>query len=264
MSASPNAWRALPLFLTIAFALSWYPWALHAAGYSGNPNPNPLGVLVAALIAASVDRGWRGPVAILGSMIRVRFAPSYWLAAITIPPLTLAVALAIAGTQGVAITPTDPNWKDLLERFIFAFLFVALGEEPGWRGFLQPVLQRNLHPLAATFCVGVIWAAWHAPLMGGEFAWNLVPAFLISVFAAAVVIAWLYNATGSTLVAMVTHATVNTVGAGYVFNFIAPIDLQHFWWIYAGVWAVLALSIVLLTVGRLGAASSGDEEVTAM
>jgi hypothetical protein len=33
------------------FVLSWYPRALHALGYSGNPNPNPLGLLIAALIA---------------------------------------------------------------------------------------------------------------------------------------------------------------------------------------------------------------------
>jgi len=264
MTASENPWRALPLFLALALALSWYPWALHAIGSSGNPNPNPLGVLLAALIASSVDRGWRGPLSLLRSMVRVRVAPFYWLAAMCVPLLTLAIAIGIATTKGIHVATTPPDWSDLADRFIFAFLFVALGEEPGWRGFLQPMLQRRLNPLAATFCVGVVWAAWHAPLMGGEFAWNLVPAFLISAFSGAVLLAWLYNATGSALICIFTHAVVNTAGAGYVFALIADSDKEQFWWIYTAVWGSIALSLILLTLGRLGAQETGGEEVTAM
>ena len=38
--------------------------------------------------------------------------------------------------------------------------------------------------------IGVAWALWHLPLMGTEFRWNNVPAFLLSVFAGSVVAAW--------------------------------------------------------------------------
>src|SRR5262249_10182462 len=136
MTSSASSWRALPTFLILAFALSWYPWALTAIGYSGNPNPNPLGCLLAALFAASVDRGWRGPLAVLRSIVRIKAAPSYYLAAVGIPILILFVALAVASAQGITVKPTQPNWSDLLDRFLIAFLFVALGEEPAWRGFL--------------------------------------------------------------------------------------------------------------------------------
>jgi hypothetical protein len=78
--------------------------------------------------------------------------------------------------------------------------------------------------------------------------------FLISVPAAAVLLAWLYNASGgSTLLPMVTHATVNTLGAGYVFHFVPAHDLVQFWWIYAGVWSTIAFTVIVLTMGRLGA-----------
>jgi membrane protease YdiL (CAAX protease family) len=256
--AAPNPWRALPIFLVLAVALSWYPWALYAAGSgSGNPNPNPLGLLLAALIAASVDKGWRGPVAILSSIVRVRVAPSLWLAAFGIPLLVLAVTLAVAATQDIAVPLKPPVWSDLIERFIFILLFIGLGEEPAWRGFLQPLLQRQLAPLAATLCVAVIWAAWHAPLFGGEFSWDLVPVFLVSVPPAAIVLAWLYNASGgSSLLPMLTHTTVNTAGAGYVFTFVPAQHLPQFWWIYAGVWAAAAVALVILTMGRLGTARS--------
>jgi len=260
MDSTSRDWRALPVFLFLAIALSEYPFVLRAVGFEGNPNPNPLGLLVAALIATAVDKGWRGPVALLGSMIRVRVSPLLWLAAFALPLLAVAVGLALAQIQGIALTFTPPVWADILDRFLIAFLFIALGEEPAWRGFLQPVLQRQLHPLTATLCVAVIWSAWHFPLMGTEFAWDVVPPFLLSVVSAAIVLAWLYNASQSVLLPMLMHATVNTAGAGYAFHVVPPDRFVDFWWVYTGVWAALAVSIVILTLGRLGLTS--DDEAT--
>jgi membrane protease YdiL (CAAX protease family) len=254
MSSTHADWRALPLFLVFGAVLSEYPFVLHALGYSGNPNPNPLGLLVAALIAAAVDKGWRGPVALLAAIVRVRVSPALWLASIGIPLLTIAATLLILPSQGIALAIAPPEWSELADRFLIALLFVALGEEPAWRGFLQPLLQRRLHPLVATLALSVIWAAWHFPLMGSEFAWEVVPAFLVSVVAGAVFLAWLYNASRSVLLPMLAHATINTAGAGYAFSVIAPEHMPQFWWIYVAVWSAIAASIVLLTLGRLGAA----------
>lgn len=266
MTTTENPWRALPLFLVLAFALSEYPFILHALGYSGNPNPNPLGLLLAALIAAAVDKGWRGPLALLAAIVRVRVPLPMWLAAIGIPIIALVVALFVAASQGIGVAVALPASTDPVDRFLIGFLFVALGEEPAWRGFLQPVLQRRLSPLAATLALAVIWSAWHFPLMGGEFAWPIVPAFLVSVFAAAIVLGWLYNMTQSTLLPMLMHATVNTLGAGFAFNAVAPDRLADFWWIYAAVWAAIAASLVVLTLGRLGVSEppAGRASVTAM
>jgi membrane protease YdiL (CAAX protease family) len=37
-------------------------------------------------------------------------------------------------------------------------------EEPGWRDFALPLLQRRFGPLAGTLLLGVLWGAWHLPL----------------------------------------------------------------------------------------------------
>jgi membrane protease YdiL (CAAX protease family) len=244
--------RALATFLVLGLLLSWYPWVLHLMGRPGNGGPNPLGLLVAALIAAAVDRGWSGSLAILRGMIRLRGPASVWLTAVALPFLALACALIIASAMQVSIAFEPPAWSDLLDRFVFALLFVALGEEPAWRGFLLPLLQRGRTPVAATLILSAIWAVWHLPLMGTEFAWPLVPYFLLSLLGAAFVLSWLYNASGSVLPCMAMHAVLNTASAGYVFTLIAKPDVERFWTIYGAVWLAAGMLAVALTRGRLG------------
>ena len=244
---------AVPVFLVLGFVLSWYPWALHAMGYSGNPNPNPLGLLLAALIASAVSGGWRQSASVLRAMVRVRASPGLWLATFAIPVGALAAAVFIGTPFGVSMQTAPVAWSDLLDRFLVALLFVALGEEPAWRGFLQSMLQCRMTAVRASFCVAVVWAVWHAPLMGTEFAWEVVPAFLVSVVAAALVLAWLFNAShGSVLLPMLLHATRNTVGPGLVFRWVPEDQVTLSWYIYAAVWAAFALALIPLTHGTLG------------
>jgi membrane protease YdiL (CAAX protease family) len=40
-------------------------------------------------------------------------------------------------------------------------LSAALGEEIGWRGLMQPMLERRWGRLAASIVVGLVWAVWH-------------------------------------------------------------------------------------------------------
>src|SRR5512146_1602453 len=147
--------RALCVFLVLGFALSWYPWMLHALGWPGNLGPNPLGLLLAALIASSLLSGWRGAVQFLRGIVRLRAPVSAWSVALFLPAATLTLALAVAAAKGVAIVPQPLPWSDLLDRFIIMFLFVALGEEPAWRGFLLPLLQKRFAPVAATIVLSV-------------------------------------------------------------------------------------------------------------
>ncbi len=39
----------------------------------------------------------------------------------------------------------------------------ALGEEVGWRGWLQPVLEEKLGFLGSCLVTGIVWGLWHAP-----------------------------------------------------------------------------------------------------
>src|SRR4029077_9831052 len=130
---------AIAVFLLLAFPLSWYPWILSLLEHRGNGGPNPLGVLAAGLVASAVWRGWRGVRDLGLAIVKVRAPLFCWAVALLSSFVVLGCALAIARVVGIPMRTTPPS-PELADRFVFTLLFVALGEEPGWRGFLLPAL----------------------------------------------------------------------------------------------------------------------------
>lgn len=143
-------------------------------------------------------------------------------------------------------------WPQMLPSFVFIFIFIGLGEETGWRGYALPWLQKRSSPLVAALVLGAIWAAWHIPLMGVEFRGQEIPAFLLSIMPASVVLAWIFNRTQeSLLLPPLFHAIVNTVGGGYVFRMFQGVHLMRLWWIYALLWAMTGVTVTLYSKGMM-------------
>jgi len=150
--------------------------------------------------------------------------------------------MAVCGTS--MARPETAALRELPDRFLFIFLFIGLGEEPGWRGFALPRLQKTSTPLVASLILAPIWALWHLPLMGNEFPTAVIPAFLISLLGGTLIQTWLFNRTkGSVFGQMLFHATVNTVGAGLVFPLFKGPAFVAFWYVYAALWLVTGLLI---------------------
>jgi len=114
-----------------------------------------------------------------------------------------------------------------LVSFVATFIFGgALFEEPGWRGFALPRLQRLHGPLVGTLILGVQWAFWHVPLFltpswaassdGDGFL--AVVSFVVSTIFFAFVITWVFNNTqASLLLAMLVHASADTFSLNGIF-----------------------------------------------
>jgi membrane protease YdiL (CAAX protease family) len=234
----------LAAFFGLAFVLSWYPWVI-ALARGKTSGPNPLGPLVAALVVAGVASGWPGVHELLGRMVRGRFGLR-WYAVIFGLPIAMcagAVAIMAAFGNGIAL-PDATEWRELPDRFIFIFLFIGLGEEPGWRGFALPRLQKRHTPFVASLILAPIWALWHLPLMGDEFPLPVIPAFLMSLLGGTLVQTWLFNRTkGSVFAQMLFHATVNTVGAGLVFPLFKGSTFVSFWYVYALLWLIMGFAV---------------------
>jgi uncharacterized protein len=255
---SPRAkWRGwiarhdLTVFFVLAFLFSWYPWVigLVRGRVSG---PNPLGPLIAALIVTAVVEGRSGLRTLLGRIVRARIGWRSYALVFGLPIVLCGAAFGVMAAIGQPFSwPPSTAWRELPERFGFIFLFIGLGEEPGWRGFALPRLQKKHSPLVASLILAPIWALWHLPLMGNEFAPAIIPAFLISLLGGTLIQTWLFNRSkGSVFAQMLFHATVNTVGAGLFFPLMKGPGFVLFWYVYATLWLAAGLIVILSSVAE--------------
>ncbi len=90
----------------------------------------------------------------------------------------------------------------------------ALGEEIGWRGFLQPRLCR-FGQWPAVILTGVIWGLWHAPVILLGYNYPGVSPILALIFMViicilfSVLLGWLRLASGSIWPAAIAHGFIN-------------------------------------------------------
>ena len=135
----------------------------------------------------------------------------------------------------------------------------ALGEEIGWRGFLVPVLAERFSFRATSVISGVIWTAWHVPVIlfsdynNGTPAWWDVLCFTVAVIGVAFIMAWLRLASCSLWPCVLLHSAHN----GFVQEVLTPLTANtgHTAWYIDefGLFLPLAITVAaLLTLRRAG------------
>lgn len=123
------------------------------------------------------------------------------------------VDLSFGGNEFFTLTPTV--LVSLIAYYPFIFFFGGgLNEEPGWRGFAVPRMQRSYSPLIAGLIIGVIWSTWHFPLHAtSAFGGGLegFPLRFIYNVPLGVLFSWLYNRSGGNILACILlHASYNS------------------------------------------------------
>lgn len=217
-----SAGRAVLLFAAVAFAIPWAGWtALNMLRLDwGSPEGRALfftgfACSVGGLMATYVWRGRAGLVASLRSALRWRNPLSWWLFALALP----LFAIWVSGSLYLAITRQEfvfPDWTATSNWMSFAALMIfipgPLGEEFGWRGFLLPFLLERTGFVAAALITGVVWSIWHVPLYWGRIAdgglvWFVL--FCAGVAGFSMLLAVLWEATGSLMLVMLMHFSIN-------------------------------------------------------
>ena len=99
---------------------------------------------------------------------------------------------------------------------------LALGEEIGWRGFLYPQLKAKFGQKKAMVLHGVIWGAWHFPLIWligyeygfGYFGYPIVGMILFALITAGwgILHTWIYEKSGSIWLPAILHGAINAAG----------------------------------------------------
>ena len=194
---------------------------------------------LAAIAAATCTRS---AAELFGQFLRWK-APWYaYLVALGVPAVTVGGAAVTAQVVGPATT------IDLVGIRIGMGAIIAgsFGEEIGWRGFVQPRLNRRLNLFWASLLVGVAWATWHcwtvfAPHgLSGDWLFDVALTYLRLV-PTALIYGWLYYISNRSLpLVMVAHAAHNIA----VNALIIPAAAASFNATLAGLYLVLAVIVV--------------------
>jgi membrane protease YdiL (CAAX protease family) len=235
-------------FFVLAYAIAWGPWPLYAAGVLPEAMFLPIAPLVAAVVVAWVADGGAGLRDLGSRMIRWRVPVRWYVIALGVPLAVIAVTFAVNVAMGApAPKLSSLAWSSFV--LVFAVRMVnpmdgALGEEPGWRGFAIPRLQKTRSPLVSATILGALVAIWHLPLVvnaQGDVGYIGLP----TTFAVTFFYYWLFNRTGgSALLTLLAHSMQGTVTVGS-FGFAAA-DVARMEYLGFVAWAAIAVCLVVL------------------
>jgi membrane protease YdiL (CAAX protease family) len=171
--------------------------------------------------------------------------------------VTVISALAIA--SGISPQPPIPPLSLILSALggtlISAPLFI--GEEFGWRGYLQLRLLAR-RPLLAAVATGLIWGVFHYPVIlvgyeGYENAFLGLAIFPVFTILLSIILGWLRLKTDSVWVTCLAHAGANGLG-GSLTAYLFLHSGQFSFLSYAGILAWIPLGAIcamLILTGQL-------------
>jgi uncharacterized protein len=185
-----------------------------------------LGPLSGALLMTSLTEGRSGLRNLVARIFKWRVDLRYYAFAILVP-LGLFAAGCILNR---IVTGNWPNLSLLGEVDYLPYLSpigalglwlvtFGLGEEPGWRGYALPCLQKTRSATVASLILGTLWACWHLPMFFYRDTYMKLgimgfPMLALSLIFAAMIFTWLYNSTnGSVWIAIIFHAVFNWLTA---------------------------------------------------
>jgi membrane protease YdiL (CAAX protease family) len=228
-------------FFVLAYFLTWgaIPW---------NSFWTP-GALIAAVVVVLVTEGPRGLLTLGSRLIRWRVSWVWYALAIGVPlfvhfaSISANVALGASAPSLSLLTP----WYGLplaIGLHAISPFGGPLMEEPSFRGFAQPELEKGRSRLAATVIMAGAVAGWHLPLF-------FMPVFeapligFVTTLAVTFWYAWLLDhASGSVLITLIAHGTEGAVETNDLWG--PGADLARLNYVYAGAWCLVALVLLVL------------------
>ena len=247
--ARSGIWAALTRFLrrhrvacffVLAYLLTWgaIPW---------NSFFTP-GALIAAIVVVLLTDGPRGLLTLGSRLIRWRVSWVWYALAIGVPLFAHFAAASInvaLGAPAPSLTLLTP-WYGLplaVALHMISPFGGPLMEEPSFRGYAQPELQKGRSRFAATAIMALLVTGWHLPLFFMP-VFEAPPIGIVTTLAVTFWYAWLLNhASGSVLITLIAHGTEGAVETNSLWG--PGADLVRLNYAYAAVWSLIALSLLV-------------------
>ena len=259
-------------YFALAFAISWggmlFAVGLGPGGFSATPQQVQmavpyavpaiiLGPSVASILLTGLLYGRAGLREFRSRLLRWRVGARWYAVALLTAPLSIMAVLLALSLLSPEFLPRIFTASDKPILFLMGIavgLVARIFEELGWTGFAVPTLLRLPYGVLSTgLIVGVLWGAWHLPInfwasgvTSGELSLAIfLPVWLLGILVGSltafrVLMVWVYESTGSLLVAMLMHVSLAT----FTFILTPPLGGAPYWVIgfayAAALWVVVA------------------------
>ncbi len=147
-------------------------------------------------------------------------------------------------------TPNGSPWYMFPLGFLIMIPFVGIAEETGWRGLLQPELDKRMPYPFSVLLTAAIWFAWHFPVFidptSNHYGDSII-GFGITIFIWAFALAAIYKSTKSVIACALYHTFIDAIGTVYDWNALfdgfpgsVPANVYRCIWLMAavGLWLI--------------------------
>jgi len=265
-------------YFLLTFVISWGGVYILGAPYGMPPTseqfekewtvvliPLFLGPSMASILLTGLVYGRAGFRELLSRLFKWRVGASWYaIALLTIPLVIMPILLALSLISPIflpAIFTTSDKFSLILLGILVGLFEGGLMEELGWTGFVVPKLRLRYSILTTGLIVGVLHAVWHfLPTFWGSgdssgafslllflppclFYVGVLPAFRV-------LMVWVYDRTGSLLVAMLMHASLTASTLFILSPSARGIHLMTYYIILTAVmWGVVA-AVAMIKLGQ--------------
>lgn len=246
-------------FFLLVFALSVPFWVIGGITGAELVPGLPVGALMAVcpiIAAAILTYRKRGGQAVRALVWRAfdwrKIRPVWYLPILLIKPGVMVLSYWVMRAMGRPL-PAPRFSLVAVPVMLAAFFVAAVCEEVGWSGYAIDRLQRRWSALGASVLLGVVWAAWHTvPVLQAHRSASWIAWHGLETVASRVLMVWLYNATGGSVLATVLYHDVDNVSWLMFPNVGSHYDPRISGPITALVAAIVAIAWGPRTLGRRG------------
>lgn len=188
-------------------------------------------ILMMVLLRSLGGDGWQDA----GLALDLRSKWRWYAFSLLAYPITISIVLLLGSVLGVSRLTLDtmPFAATLLTGVLSQLiprLLLAVAEEWGWRGYLEPRLAAAGVPdLPRHLLVGVVWASWHVPLIlttdytDLDYA-TFFPLFAVGVITTALVYGQVRKVSGTVWTSVLMHGVGNAVAWALIQHHMVVID----------------------------------------